>query len=143
MRTTMPIVACHHCQTLNRVPAERAEQNPVCAQCKQLLLPDHPIELTDANFERVITKTELPVLVDFWATWCGPCQGMAPHFARVAAQLKGQALLAKLDTDANPHTAARFGIRSIPTLILFRDGQELKRQAGAMQAGQILQWLAT
>lgn len=135
------IIACPHCLTLNRVPDDRLAQDPVCGQCKQTLLPDHPVELTDANFERVISKTELPVLVDFWADWCGPCKAMAPQFAQAARQLKGRVLFAKVDTDANPHTANRFGIRSIPTLILLQGGREMKRQAGAMQASQILGWL--
>ena len=137
----MPIIACPHCQTLNRVPEDRATQDPSCAQCKAALLPGAAIELSDANFERVIGKTELPVLVDFWATWCGPCKMMAPHFAQTAEQLKGRFVLAKIDTDANPQTAARFAIRSIPTLVLFEGGKEVKRQAGAMQAAQILSWL--
>ena len=134
------LVACPHCQTLNRVPEERLGQDPNCGQCKAALLPSHPIELSDTNFARVITKTELPILVDFWATWCGPCQMMAPHFEQAAEQLKGQVLLAKLDTDSNQLTAGRFGIRSIPTLILFKNGSEVKRHSGAMSAGQIAGW---
>lgn len=134
-------IVCPHCQTTNRVPDERLGQDPVCGRCGKALLDGHPVELTDANFDAVISRTELPVVVDFWATWCGPCLMMAPQFEQAARSLKGRALLAKVDTDANPLVAARFGIRSIPTMVKLQGGRELQRSSGAMQASQIVQWV--
>jgi thioredoxin 2 len=138
MNTNSVKVACVHCQAVNRVPAARLVDNPVCGRCGEALLDGGPIELTDANFDAVTTRTELPVLVDFWAPWCGPCVGMAPQFERAAQQLKGKVLFAKVNSDDNPLTARRFAIRSIPTLVRLESGRELGRQSGALQAGQIV-----
>jgi thioredoxin 2 len=131
-------VACVHCGAVNRLPADRLADDPVCGRCSQALLSGEPVELTDANFEAVTSKTDLPVVVDFWAPWCGPCRMMAPAFSQAAAQLKGRALLVKVNSDDNPRTAGRFGIRSIPTLVKLEHGREAARQSGAIAAGQIV-----
>jgi len=134
-------IACPHCDAINRVPGERLSESPKCGKCKAALFSRAPIELTDANFTAHIQRTSIPVVVDFWAPWCEPCKMMAPHFARVAAQLEPGIRLGKLNTDENPDTASRFTIRSIPTVILFKNGQEAARQAGAMDAHRLAAWI--
>ena len=138
MNTDALHIACAHCSATNRVPATRLEDDPTCGRCGQGLLTGEPVELTDANFEAVVGKTDLPVVVDFWAPWCGPCRMMAPVFEQAATQLKGRALLVKVNSDDNPQTASRFGIRSIPTLVKLDHGRELSRRSGALPAGQIV-----
>lgn len=133
-------LACPHCLSTNRVPEERLGDEPVCGRCGKPLLTDRPIELTDENFDAFVARTELPVVVDFWAAWCGPCRIMAPQFEAAARELKGRAVLVKVDSDASPRTAGRFAIRSIPTLIKLEGGREVKRQAGAVQSAQIVAW---
>jgi thioredoxin 2 len=133
-------VPCPACGATNRVPSARLGEDPVCGRCGVALLSGQPVELTAANFERVAAASGLPVVVDFWAPWCGPCRTMAPQFAQAAAQLKGRALFVKVNSDDNPHTAARYGIRSIPTLVKLRAGREVERLSGAMPAAQVAAW---
>ena len=140
MESTTTHVACPHCTATNRVPATRLGDDPVCGRCGRALLDGRPVELSDANFDRVVAASELPVVVDFWAPWCGPCRQMAPQFEQAAHTLKGKALLVKVNSDDNPDTAARFGIRSIPTLVRLARGNEVARVAGARPAGQIVQF---
>lgn len=138
MNSSHQHVACGHCNAINRIPAERLNESPVCGRCGKALLDGKPVELDDANFERVTGKTDLPVLVDFWAPWCGPCHAMAPQFDQASQQLKGRVLTVKVNVDASPKTAQRFGIRSIPTLVRLQQGREVARQPGATQAAQIV-----
>jgi thioredoxin 2 len=140
MQDTLHLV-CPACGQLNRVPHGRLGDDPVCGKCKRALLPAHPVGLDDDRFERYVTRNELPVVVDFWAAWCGPCKAMAPVFERAAADYAGRILFAKLDTDAGPRTAGAWNIRSIPTLIVFRQGQEVARQAGALDAARLRAFL--
>ena len=137
------IVVCPNCAGANRLDPERARDDPVCGKCGTPLLDGKPVALDDARFEQFVSRHELPVVVDFWAAWCGPCRAMAPQFEQAARRLKGEAILAKVDSDANPEASSRFGIRSIPTLVLLRNGKEIKRQAGAVQAAQIVSWVQT
>lgn len=125
-------VRCPFCGKLNRVDLTRADDRPKCGECARPLLLDRPVAVSDTDFDRVIADAEVPVLVDFYADWCGPCKTMAPHLDDLARSRRGEVLVAKLDTDRNPQTAQRFGIRGIPTLIVFRNGQEVARETGAI-----------
>ncbi len=131
-------IVCAHCGATNRLPAARLGDQPDCGRCHQPLLTGAPIELDDRNFAAFVPKTTLPVLVDFWASWCGPCRQMAPQFDAAARQLRGRALLVKVNSDDSPETSAKFGIRSIPTLVRLQGGVEQRRQSGALPAAQIV-----
>jgi len=133
-------IACPACGDANRLPAARLSDQPKCGKCGAPLFTAHPMELTDANFTAVMSGTDLPVVVDCWAAWCGPCQRFAPVFSEAAGKLEPHFRLAKLDTDANPQTAAKLGIRSIPTLIMFKGGKEAARISGAMPLGPFMDW---
>ncbi len=134
-------VVCPHCHATNRLPAERLAQSPNCGQCKAPLFTGQPVELDAASFDRHVGRNDLPVVVDFWAPWCGPCKSMAPAFAQAAAMLAPQYRLAKVNTEEVQALAARFGIRSIPTLVIFRGGREIARQSGAMDASTLVRWI--
>ena len=131
-------VACTRCQTTNRVPIGRLEEDPVCGHCGEALLDGKAFELTDADFDAMTTRTDLTILVDFWAPWCGPCKLMGLQYDQAAAELKGRVLLAKVDSDENPVTSRKFGIRSIPTLVRLQGGREVERRSGALRASQIV-----
>ena len=135
------ILACPACDSLNRVPAERLGEAPNCGKCHSPLFQQRPIALDQNNFEIHSGRADLPLLVDFWAPWCGPCRAMAPAFEEAARLLEPGVRLAKVNTEDEQSLAARFGIRSIPTLVLFRGGREVARQAGAMNADGIVRWV--
>jgi thioredoxin 2 len=136
-------VVCAHCAATNRVPTARLGEDPNCGRCKQPLLPARPFELSSATFDRQIASNDLPLVVDFWAPWCGPCRMMAPVYEQAAARLAPGVRLAKLDTEAEPNIAARYRIRSIPTLIAFRNGREVGRQSSALDLSRLVQWIQT
>jgi thioredoxin 2 len=135
-------IACPHCLAANRVPAARLGEDPKCGKCGAALLDGAPLELREDQFESFVQRTQLPVLADFWAPWCGPCRAMAPHFERAAQDLKDRVRLVKVNTEEAPQLARRYGIRAIPTLVLFKDGAEVKRASGAMDAGALARWAA-
>lgn len=133
-------IVCPHCHTTNRVAGDQLSEAPDCGKCHQPLFTGHPVALDEAAFDKHMTRSHLPVLVDFWAPWCGPCRAMTPAFEQAAQQLEPNMRLAKVDTEAAQNLAARFNIRSIPTLALFVAGREVARQPGAMGAADIVRW---
>lgn len=135
-------LACLECGQGNRVPDEKLGAGPKCGTCGAALMPSKPVEITFDILEMARRLDEVPLVVDFWAGWCGPCRMMAPEFAKAAGKMAGKARFAKLDTEAFPQSGSKFGIRGIPLLIRFKDGREVARQAGAMPADGILQWMS-
>ena len=134
-------IVCPNCNVSNSLPEDRLGDKPVCGKCKQPIFSGHPPELNSANFGQHIARNDIPVLVDFWAPWCGPCLAMAPAFEEAAAALEPGFRLAKLNTEDEQMIGAQYGIRSIPTMVLFHRGKEIARQSGAMMAGDIIRWV--
>jgi thioredoxin 2 len=136
------LVPCAHCTAVVRVPSERLDEQPRCPRCHHRLFEGHPLEVDGAGFERQLQRSELPLVVDFWAPWCGPCRAMAPVFAAAAQRHEPRMRFLKVNTDDVPELATRYSIRGIPTLVVFKGGKEIARQSGAMNESQLEQWLA-
>lgn len=134
------IVVCPSCNAKNRVPEEKLAESPTCGQCHQALIPLAPIELNEQNFSSLITHSDLPILIDLWAEWCGPCKMMAPHFAQVAKQYPN-VVFAKINTEENPRLSSAFNVRSIPTLVFMNKTTEVARVSGALRSSELQQWL--
>jgi len=134
-------IVCPQCSSVNRIVAQRLSDKPKCGHCKQALFLHHPIELTTNTFARHISRNDIPVVVDFWAPWCGPCKMMAPAYSKAAAELEPKVRVAKVNTEKEQTLAGQYNIRSIPTLALFKNGVEIARQAGAMGTEDIIRWV--
>ena len=134
-------IVCPDCSATNRIPSMRLAEKPKCGKCHLALFSAHSVELTAGNFAQHINRNDIPVLVDFWAPWCGPCKMMAPAFEQAAPQLEPRVRLAKVNTETEQMIASRYGIRSIPTMILFQNGKELTRQSGALSVKDIVNWV--
>ena len=133
-------VICANCGAINNVPKSRLGDNPACGKCKQPVFAGRPLELNEASFNRFVAKSHQPLLVDYWAPWCGPCKMMAPEFEQAASQLEPEFRLVKINTEAEQSLAARMRIQSIPTMAIYKNGQEVIRQPGAMPLGDLLNW---
>jgi thioredoxin 2 len=136
-------LVCPHCDAVNRIPDNKLADRPKCGRCKEPLFTGSPIELSDRTFEKHLRRNDIPVVVDFWAPWCGPCKMMAPHFRSVTTQLEPHLRFAKVNTEQAQRIATQHNIRSIPTVAIYRNGREVARQAGAMDAGRLSQWIQT
>ena len=134
-------LVCPYCQAINRVPTARLDQKPNCGRCHQSLFTSHPVELTTSTFARHLDHNDIPLVVDFWAPWCGPCKMMAPAFVQAAAMLEPLVRVAKVNTDTEQALGTQYSIRSIPTLILFKGGHEVARQAGALTTQDVVRWV--
>jgi thioredoxin 2 len=134
-------IVCPHCRSVNRVPETRLSEGPKCGQCHASLFTGLPIALTASDFDAHATRNDIPLVVDFWAPWCGPCLMMAPAFEQAAGMLEPQVRLAKVNTEEQQALGARFGIQSIPTMIVLRGGREVARQSGALSAQDIVRWV--
>ena len=133
-------IVCPDCIAVNRIPTDKLSKHPKCGKCHVLLFTSHPVELTAQTFQKHISRNDIPLLVDFWAPWCGPCKMMAPAFEKAAAQMEPKIRFAKVNTEIEQALGSQFGIRSIPTLALFKKGQEINRQSGAMGVQDIVSW---
>ena len=133
-------LVCPHCGVVNRIPVSRLADNPQCGKCAQPLFTGQPVELTEGNFKKYLTRNDIPLLVDFWAPWCGPCTMMAPAFVQAAGQLEPHVRLAKVDTESQQNLGMQFAIRSIPTMIIFVDSIEKSRRSGAIDSTAIINW---
>jgi thioredoxin 2 len=139
--TDSMFITCASCGAKNRVPSNRVSQDPVCGKCKTGVLTPAPINLDDQGFQRFIQNNDMPIVVDFWASWCGPCQMMAPIFNQVSQEMFQSVRFVKVDTEQAQQTSAQYGIRSIPSLLVFKNGREIARQAGALDKSSLTQWL--
>ena len=137
------IIACPKCNKLNRIPKAKSANEAKCGSCKSLIFESKPLSLTQASFTNHVIKSQIPVLIDFWASWCGPCKMMAPVFEQAASQLEPSIRVAKINTETEQQLAAQYNIRNIPTLVLFYAGKEIDRISGAMNLQQLLQWTST
>ena len=136
-------IVCGRCDAVVRVPSDRLADGPKCPRCRQPLLDGKPIDITAAQFDKHLTRNDLPLVIDVWAPWCGPCRMMAPHFEDAARRFVQRARLAKVNSDEENALAARFGVRGIPTLIVFRNGREIARQSGALDGAALTRWLTS